>query len=157
MTATEWPYNLPIWRRFFRVASPDGHYVAQIDPAYEVSMGNPTSGILCLSMGLHIERCNPSFLWSEDSRYLAVPQFFHRLGLQRQRLLIVAIQERRVLASTESATYFQPESFAESQLVVTKNPFRSPRQLQFAIPDDLGSRFKPMHVAWPEGPDATNR
>jgi len=155
MTTVEWPYNLPIWRCFFRAISPDGRYIAQVDPAYEVSMGNPTSGTLCLSVGLHIERCNPSLLWSEDSRYLVVPQFFHRFGLRRQRLLIVAVQERYVLASTEFAHYFQPESFTDSQLVVIKNPFRSPCHLQFTIPGDLGSRFKPMHAAWPQGTDAS--
>jgi hypothetical protein len=118
-------------------------------------MGNPTSGTLCLSVGLHLDRCNPSFLWSQDSRYLVVPQFFQRFGLRRQRLLIVAIQERYVLASTESAHYFQPESFTESQLIVVKNPFRSARYLQFAIPDDLGSRFRPIDAAWPEGTEAS--
>ncbi len=155
MTTVEWPYDLPIWRRSLRATSPDGRYVAQIDPAYEVSMGNPTSGTLCLSMGLHIERCNPSFLWSEDSRYLAVPQFFCRFGLRRQRLLIVAVQQQYVLASRESTYYFQPESFTGSQLVVVKNPFRSPRDLLFTIPDDLDSRFRPMRAAWPEGADAS--
>jgi len=118
-------------------------------------MGNPTSGILCLSIGLHIADCNPSFLWSEDSCYLVVPQFFRCLGLPRQRLLIVVVQEQRVLASIQSAWYFQPESFTGSQLVVTKNPFKSPQHLQFTIPDDFGSRFKPVHVPWPEGTDAS--
>ena len=118
-------------------------------------MGHPTSSILCLSIGLHITDCNPSFLWSDDSRYLAVPQFFRRMGMQRQRLLIVAVEEQRVLASVPSAGYFQPGSFTGSQLVVTKNPFKSPQHLQFTIPDDFGSRFKPVHVPWPEGTDAS--
>jgi hypothetical protein len=117
-------------------------------------MGNPTSGILCLSIGLHIPDCNPSFLWSDDSCYLAVPQFFCRLGMQRQRLLIVLVQEQRVLASVQSAGYFQPESFTRSQLVVTKNPFKSPQHLQFTIPNDFGSRLKPVQLPWPEGTDA---
>ncbi len=46
MNDPQWPYNLPIWRRFYRAISPDGRFIAQIDPAYEVSMGNPTGGIL---------------------------------------------------------------------------------------------------------------
>src|SRR5689334_21827942 len=118
MSESNWPYNLLIWRRFYRAVSPDGNLVAQIDPAYEVSMGNPTSGILCVSKGLHIERCNPSFVWSENSRFLAVPQYFNKLGVfRRQRLLVIAFEEHRVYASNISAWYYQPESFAAGQLV----------------------------------------
>src|SRR5439155_18064411 len=94
-TGERWPYNLPIWRRSYRASSPDGRYVAEINPAWEVSMGNPTYGTLCLSAGLRLERCNPSFLWSTDSCYLAVPQFFRRFGLFRlQRLLVIDVVKK---------------------------------------------------------------
>ena len=124
--------------------------MALIDPAYEVSMGNPTAGMLCISSGPHIERCNPSFLWSDDSRYLAVPQFFGLLA--RQRLLIVAFEDKRVFASKEKAWFFQPESFSCGQLTVTVNPFRSTRVLTFNIPSELSARFtRLVRVPWPEG------
>src|SRR5437588_12269071 len=125
MSERKWPFNLPLWRDFHRAASPDGKLVAQIDPATEVSMGNPTSGTLCVSNGLHLARCNPSFVWSDDSRYLAVPQYFGFFG--RQRLLIISFEEKRAFASKEREWYFQPESFSRGQLLVTINPFRSPR------------------------------
>lgn len=90
-----WPYNLPIWRSFYRATSPDGRRVAQIDPALEMGMSNPTSGLLCVTSGPHIERCSPSFVWSDDSRYLAVPQFSGFLG--RARLLVVSFgREARI-------------------------------------------------------------
>jgi hypothetical protein len=165
-----WPYNLPIWRRFYRAASPDEQRVAQIDPAYEVSMGNPTSGMLCVTGGPHIERCNPSFVWSDDSRYLAVPQYFGFFG--RQRLLIVSFEEKRAFASKETEWYFQPESFSHGQLLATINPFRSPRTrgapirvrrteewvranpppvMTFNIPSELSARFTRLSpVPWPE-------
>ncbi|HET9228883.1 MAG TPA: hypothetical protein VFR31_19545 [Thermoanaerobaculia bacterium] len=149
MTEREWPYNLPIWRRFHRAASPDGKLVARIDPAYEVSMGNPTSGMLCLSNGLHIERCNPSFVWSDDSRYLAVPRYFGS-WFRRQRLLVIDFADRIVYASSFSAHYYQPESFTAGRLVVAVNPFRSQRLLEIEIPNDLGSDFSPVPAAWPE-------
>src|SRR5688572_16175234 len=95
MSEQKWPYNLPIWRDAYRAVSPDGRLVARIDPAVEVSMGNPKTGILCVSNGLHIERCNPSFVWSDDSKYLAVPQFFEKLLVcRRQRLLVIAFEIR---------------------------------------------------------------
>jgi hypothetical protein len=151
MTKAERPHNLPLWRRFYRAESPDGRHVAQIDPAYEVSMGNPTSGMLCISSGPHIERCNPCFIWSDDSRYLAVPQFFLRWGFfRRQRLLIVAFEEKRVFVSDESTHYFQPESFSHGRLLVTTNPFNSARVMTFKIPAELSARFGRTHVRWPE-------
>jgi hypothetical protein len=170
MKEFSWPYNLPIWRAFYRAASPDGRRDAQIDPAIEVSMGNPTSGLLCVTGGPHIEKCNPSFVWSDDSRYLAVPQYFTFFG--RQRVLILSFAEKRVFASKETAWYFQPESFSGGQLVVTIDPFRSPRTrgaparvrrteewvkaypppaLTFQIPSELSARFTRLSsVHWPQ-------
>ncbi|SRR6266481_29351 len=144
----DWPYNLPIWRRSYRALSPDNRYIAEINPAWEVSMGNPTYGTLCLSAGLHLQKCNPSFLWSADSRYLAVPQFYTRFGLFRfQHLLIVDIKERRVFQSTATAYYFQPESFSDGKLLVTKNPFRKRTAISLRIPDDIQTSFTPYKFA----------
>ena len=133
------PYDLPIFRRAHRAKSPDGRWKAEIDPAFEVSMGNPTRGTLKLSSGHKLERCNPSFLWSDDSRFLAVPRFFNRFGLfRRQRLLVVDVQEGRVYASRETACYFQPDSFSDGDLVITKEPFRAGKRLLWRIPNELG-------------------
>jgi hypothetical protein len=153
MSTVKWPYTLPIWRRFHRAVSPDGQRVAQIDPAYEIGMSNPTSGLLCVTGGPHLERCNPSFVWSDDSRYLAVPQFHGFFA--RQRILIVVFEQKCVFASRERASYFQPESFSVGQLIVTINPFRSARVMNFEIPSELSSRFTRLErrdVRWPESP-----
>jgi hypothetical protein len=148
MTAEQWPYSLPIWRRAHRAVSPDGQHVAEIDPACEVSMGNPTYGTLRLSAGLELEKCNPGFLWSSDSRYLAVAQFFNRFGLfRRQRLLIVVVHDRTVLASPDFTYYFQPASFSDGRLVVTKNPFRSPEEVVWSVPADL-DHFTRIKTTW---------
>ncbi len=153
MKTVKWPYNLPIWRRFYRALSPDGQRVAQIDPASEVGMSDPTFGLLCVTGGPHMERCNPSFVWSDDSRYLAVPQFHGFLG--RQRLLILVFEQKYVFASKERAWYFQPESFLGGQLIVTINPAGSARKMTFNIPSELSARFTRLpwrHVRWPESP-----
>jgi hypothetical protein len=152
MKPLQWPYTLPIWRDFYRAVSPDGQRVAQIDPAREVSMGNPTFGLLCVTGGPHLDRCNPSFVWSDDSRYLAVPQFYGFFN--RQRLLIIAFAEKRVFASRETTWYFQPESFSGGQLIVTIEPFRrSARPVTFHIPSELATRFQPLKwrdARWPQ-------
>src|SRR6185312_17288716 len=101
-------------------------------------MSNPTSGTLCVSNGLHISCCNPSFVWSDDSRFLAVPQYFRRLGwFTRQRLLVVDFNQHRAYASGLTTWYFQPEAFKGETLVVSLNPFRSQQKVEFKIPTDL--------------------
>lgn len=138
-----WPYNQPIFRRSHRATSPDGQFTAIIDDAVEVSMSNPTSGLLVLSTGLQITRCNPSFIWSDDSAYLAVPKYVLRFGIfRRQRLLIVDGVRGRLLAAPGSAYYYQPESFTDGVLVVTKEPFARPSKLSWRIPADLDT-FSP--------------
>ena len=148
MTDPNWPYNLPIWRTYHRAASPDGKLIATIDPAWEVSMSNPTTGVLCVSNGLHLLRCNPSFIWSDDSRFLAVPQYSGFFC--RQRLLVISFEKHRVYASKKSAWYFQPESFTAGRLLVTLNPqSRRKPQLEFQIPTDLTPSFRELWTPWP--------
>ena len=146
MSETNPPYNLPIFRNYHRAVSPDGKLVAKIDPATEVSMGNPTSGFLCVSNGLHIEACNPSFVWSDDSRFLAVPKYIKRFGFRRQRLVVIDFEKKVVHASKATAWYYQPESFTAGRLVVTPNPFGLKRRLEFDIPSDLSKSF--FHAWW---------
>ena len=151
MSEQPWPYNLPIWRRNYQATSPNGKLDARIDPAYEVSMGNPTSGMLCVSHGLHINRCNPSFIWSDDSRFLAVPKYFFWFGIfTRQRIVVIDFSAQRVYASKMTAWYFQPETFVGGTLVGSLNPFRSKQKVEFKIPSDLNRSFKVIHVPWPE-------
>lgn len=143
--------------RFRRVQSPDGRRVAQIDPAIEISMAYLTMGTLCVSAGPHIEHCSPGFVWSDDSRYLAVPQF---VGIRkRQRLIVIAFEEKRVYASIARAKCLEPESFREGQLVVTVNPsplrgltFGPPRRLSLAIPSELPTSFERAPIFWPAQP-----
>ncbi len=115
-------------------------------------MGNPTYGMLCVSGGPHVEQCNPSFIWSDDSQYLAVPHFVRRFGLfTRQRLLIVSFEKRCVFASAQIEAYFQPVSFEDGELVVEIDPFRPQRRrvARFRAPHDLVKRFERLHAPWP--------
>jgi hypothetical protein len=139
MTEEEpWPYNLPIFRRAFVAASPDGKLQAEISQAYEVSMSSPTIGVLKVSNGLTIKRCNPSFIWSDDSRYLAVPQLSYILGiLLAVRVLVVDTHERFVFASRRFTAWIQPESFASGWLIVSVDPSGPAHEVRWQIPADL--------------------
>jgi hypothetical protein len=143
-----WPYNLPLWRRSHQAASPDGRHSAVIDPAYEVSMSNPTRGTLRLSSGLAIDNCNPAFLFSADSRYLAVPRWHVVLGLfRRQHLLVVHLETHRCYRSRQGWWLLQPEHFSSSSLRLVANPTNSrPQVLDLAWPDALETHFRPVAV-----------
>jgi hypothetical protein len=146
---TPWPYDLPIFRRAHRAIAPDGAVVAEIERAFEIGMSLPTSGTLTLSTGLQLDRCNPSFVWSDDSRYLAVPRYFQRFGIfRRQRVVVIDVVERKAVASPQMAYYFQPESFAGGVLSVTKEPFKTAARVTWRIPGDLHG-FVPVEIGPP--------
>jgi hypothetical protein len=112
--------------------------VAEVEEAMELGMSNPTSGTLRLSTGLELDRCNPSFIWSDDSRYLAVPRYFVRLGLfRRQRMVVIDTAERKAFASPQTGFYHQPESFSDGLLVVTKEPTRRATRISWRVPEEL--------------------
>jgi hypothetical protein len=138
MKQPEWPYDLPIWRRSHKADSPDHTSTAEIALATEVSMGNPTIGELVLTDLPSLPRCSPCFIWSDDSRYLAVPQFFERFGLfRRQRMLILDTKDHKITKSREIAYYFQPESFSSGVLEAVKEPFRAAEKITWRVPDDF--------------------
>ncbi len=150
MNDHDFPYNLPIWRDKFQLKSPDGIWVAKISRATEVSMGNPTIGTLELSNGFKLDNCNPSFIWSDDSRYLVIPQYFRRFGLfRRQRLILIDVVDGCVKMSKKTACYFQPESFQEGQLFVTGEPFSDAVRLEWRIPENLNQFNAIKGVLWP--------
>lgn len=137
-----WPYGLPTFARAHRAASPNGEVLAEIVEAHEVSMSSPTSGSLRLSVGLVLRDCNPNFIWSTDSRYLAVPQFFARFGVfRRQRILVIDVAEHRVYGSQATAHYFAIDSFDGNVLNVTREPLRAGSQERWTIPADLGAHW----------------
>ena len=108
---------------------------AEIEDASEVSMGNPTIGTLVLSNGLEVEKCNPSFIWSDDSSFLAVAQYTSSWlgGTGKQKLLIINVLENSAWRSPKLAHYVQPESFKDGSVSVTINPFRKPEVRQFSL------------------------
>ncbi|NJK80025.1 MAG: hypothetical protein HC876_01810 [Chloroflexaceae bacterium] len=80
------------WYGGVSATSPDGHWHAAIEEAYEIAMGAPTAGTLELSDGRTFDWCNPALVWSSDSRYLAIPQWAEH-GMQL--LLVISMDDGR--------------------------------------------------------------
>ena len=135
MADPDWPYSLPIWQKSLHLESPDGTMWAEISDAVEVSMGNPTIGTLVLSTGLAVEKCNPSFVWADDSEHLAVPQYTSNWlgGIGKQKLLILNARKNVAWRSPKLAYYVQPLSFQDNKISVTLDPFRKPQIKIFSI------------------------
>ena len=136
MTEEPYPYNLPFFRRSHREVSPDGAQVAVIKDAYEISMSNPTMGLLELSNDLKIEKCSPTFLWSDDSRYLAVPQWiFGWLRPRRERLIIIDTAERAAYLSRPEFGNVMIDSFSGGVLRFTNSVTWKPLDKAMSITD----------------------
>lgn len=118
---------------------------AEIEQAFEVSMSNPTIGLLVISTGLAVERCNPSFIWSDDSRFLAVPQFSRNwfFGVGRQKLLVIDPVAQTGWLSQKLAYYIQPETFCEGEITITLSPTRKKKTITFAMSDVMNA-FTPI-------------
>jgi hypothetical protein len=118
-----WPVGPrePHWRSSHRAVAPNGSLVAEIAKAMEHSMANPTVGTLRISDGLEMPYCSPAFLWSDDSRYLAVPRWekcgLFRNGL-RQRLVIVDVGHRTLHVSPFVGWLLLPRTFEQGKLDV---------------------------------------
>ena len=99
--------NKPIspWEYFVDLTSPDHLVRAVIADASEISMGGPSSGTLRLSNGFTVDGCNTSIIWSDDSKYLAVPQWTRD---RQQLLLVISVAEKyqgTVRGSTECLNF----------------------------------------------------
>lgn len=133
----------PHWRTSHRAVAPNGLHVAEIAHAMEHSMSNPTVGTLRVSDGLELQKCGPAFLWSDDSRYLAVPQWHRRFvsGLH-QRLVIVDVEHRTIYTSRFTGSLLLPKTFAQGRIEVL---------LSHSAGITFGWKKKPLIVEVPQG------
>lgn len=135
------PYDAPSWRRSHTASSPDSRFVARIDGAVETGMSGPTYGQLAVS-DMTIPDCSPTFVWSSDSRFLAVPQW--KRGLmrwRRQRLLIVDVLQRLAYESPSRYRLLRVDGFDTGCFVLTNDPFGAADSFRVS-PKDAEIRFK---------------
>jgi hypothetical protein len=124
--------------------SPDGKGHARLHHPMEIGMGGPTAGRLTLSNGVQIFSCNPSMVWSDDSRYLAVPQW--RPTNSRQRLLVVDMANRVLLTDSAEYRLLQLEDFVKGVIHGTDSPVFEPNVVHIAVEALQRTAFP--HGAW---------
>jgi len=118
------------WTDSVYLTSPDGELKATIIDAREIAMGAPTSGSLTISNGMTFQRCNPSVVWSDDSQFLAVPQW----TLYRdQRLLVIAPKENRVGYAAGIFRVLELHSFSDGKIKGIDSPIYQPREIEVDV------------------------
>ena len=116
------------WDVSVELPSPDASVLAQYDGG-EVAMGAPTSGSLVLSNGYSYGSCNASIQWSDDSAFLAVPQWTSEL---LQRLMLIRISDGAVAYAPETYRVLEIESFSDGVVHGIDSPIHMSKS--FACP-----------------------
>src|ERR1700674_2290580 len=118
------------WTDSVSLTSPDGKFTAGIDDAQEVRMGAPTFGTLKISNGMSYESCNPSIVWSDDSKYLAVPQWTHQ---NDQRLLVISLEKHAARYVSGLFQVLELHSFVNGKIKGLDSPIYQPREIEIDV------------------------
>lgn len=122
-TISPWAYSVSL-------TSPDGELTAAIIDASEIAMGAPTHGSLTISSGITFQRCNPSIVWSDDSQFLAVPQWTRE---RDQRLMIIAVKENRVGYAPGIFSVLELHSFVGGRIKGIDSPIYQPCDIEVDV------------------------
>ena len=136
--------KISAWDYSLHSTSPDGQVTAVIDDAIEIGQGAPTSGTLILSNGLTFEGCNPSAVWSDDSKFLAIPQWTQR---RMQRLLVISIERATVGYAPGIFHVLELHSFSAGKIKGVDSPIYKPREIEIDL----------REIRWEDGEPATFR
>jgi hypothetical protein len=134
--------KISAWDYSLNLTSPNGQITAVIDKASEVGQGAPTYGTLKLSNGLTFKGCNPSAVWSDDSKFLAVPQW---TAVHRQRLLIISIEQASFGYTADIYHVLELHSFSRGKIKGIDSPIHKPREIEIDLSE----------VQWKEAETAT--
>ena len=149
MEEEPYPYNQPPWRRSYQATSPDGRWCAKITYASEIFMSGPTKGTLSISDLFAIPDCNPAFIWSDDSRYIAVPQWKYFLR-RRERLLVVDTQTQTILASPSRFRLLELRSFSGGVIAGIDSPIWRPREIEIPLAEVI-MKYRTIQIASDSG------
>lgn len=122
--------KISAWDYSLNLTSPDGQITAVIDDASEVGQGAPTYGTLKLSNGLTFKGCNPSAVWSDDSKFLAIPQW---TAVQRQQILVISVEQASVGYAPDIFSVLELHSFSRGKIKGIDSPIYKPREIEIDL------------------------
>ena len=124
------------WTGSGSIKSPDSQMTAWTTEEVEISMGGPLIGKLKTSNGLSFSSCGTSFVWSKDSKYLAVPFWDER---RRQKLGLINVATGEVVKSGRTFSVIELSSFEEGVVAGVDSPIHSPRKFTWDVNDVLNA------------------
>jgi hypothetical protein len=122
------PKVISPWCLSVTLKSPDGRFAASIDDAGEVGMGAPNAGELVISNGMRLDACNPSMVWSDDSRFLAVPQWTNE---RKQRLVVISVDQRILKTLGGLFDVLELHDFSQGKIKLIDLGNRPPEPIEF--------------------------
>jgi hypothetical protein len=122
--------KISAWDYSLHLTSPDGQFTAVIGKASEVGQGAPTYGTLKISNGLTFEGCNPSAVWSDDSKFLAIPQW---TAVRRQRILVISIEQASFGYTADIFSVLELHSFSGGKIKGIDSPVYQPREIEIDL------------------------
>lgn len=122
--------KISAWDSSLNLTSPDGRITAVIDEASEFGQGSPTIGTLKLSNGLIFDKCNPSAVWSDDAKFLAIPQW---RTTERQRILIISIEQATFGYTDKIFSVLELHSFSAGKIKGIDSPVYKPREIKIDL------------------------
>ena len=122
--------TISAWDPSLNLTSPDGQNKAVMDDGHEFGQGSPTIGTLVLSNGLTFEGCSPSAVWSDDSKFLAVPQWIRTQG---QRILVISIERQSFGYTADIYSVLELHSFSAGTIKGIDSPAYEPRDIEVDV------------------------
>lgn len=118
------------WVGYAALSSPNGLMTAIVTDAHEVGMGAPKSGTLEISNGFTIDGCNPSMVWSDDSHYLAIPQWTSE---RKQKLLVISVQKNTLGYAAGEFKVLELFSFIRGKIKGIDSPIFNPKEFEIGL------------------------
>ena len=134
--------KISAWDDSLNLTSPDGQVTAVMDDGHEFGQGSPIIGTLVLSNGMTFEGCSPSVVWSDDSKFLAVPQWVRS---QRQRVLVISMENQSVGYTSPKFSLLELHSFSEGKIRGVDSPVYKPSEIEI---DLIEVRWKGTETFW---------
>ena len=131
------------WGDSVEKLSPDGTMSAKVSVNGEVCQGGPTIGLFELSNGMKIESCNPSFVWSDCSNFVAVPQWRKKFLATVERILVIDVVERTAIASTKTFDVVELKKFSGHLISGLDSPLRNSKEFTLDL-NDPSDKFETL-------------
>ena len=118
------------WNGDIEVLSPSGKQVAKVINTHEIAMGAPVSGILFVNDKAISMRCNSSIVWSDDSRYIAFPEWTRS---NNQKLKILNVESGKIKKLFKTYSVLELADFSGLTLTGIDSPIHKPKDLNIKL------------------------